>query len=95
MQSFFIIIIVETNYLIPLYLSQVALAVWKRDPKTWSCLEVHEMKYTSVSAFGAGFACTPFHWLEGNKSNFHMIQTKSILDDVTNKVFLLFGPLET
>lgn len=53
------------------------------------------MKYTSVSAFDTGFPCTPFHWLEGNKFNFHMIQTKSILDDVTIKVFLLFGPLET
>lgn len=53
------------------------------------------MKYTAVSAFDPGFGWTPFHWLEGNKFSFHMIQTKNVLEDVTMRVFLLIGPLET
>lgn len=53
------------------------------------------MKCTAVSAFDTGFDRTPFHWLEGNKFNVPMTQTKNILEDVTMKVFLLFGLLET
>lgn len=53
------------------------------------------MKYTAVSAFDTGFDWTPFNCLGGNKFNFYMMQTKNILEYVTMKVFLLFGPLET
>lgn len=60
-----------------------------------SRLEVHAMKYTAVSAFDTGFDWTPFNCLGGNKFNFYMMQTKNILEYVTMKVFLLFGPLET
>lgn len=53
------------------------------------------MKYSAVSTFDTWFDWTPFHWLEGNKFNFPMTQTKNIPEDVTMKVFLFFGPLET
>lgn len=78
-----------------MYLAQIALATWYRDPETLSHLEAHEMKYFAVSAFDAGFDWTPFHRLELTKLTVHMTQTKNILEDVTMQVFLLFGLLES